>query len=134
MGKGRTDKKDFVKLSAQTEKAISDYLNARGKVECDAPLFVSESKRNHGQRLTTRTVSMVAKKSMIHAGFNSSRLTAHSLRHSAVTIALQAGMSLPDVQQFARHSSINVTMIYNHSINRMNSMCENAITNSIFGM
>ena len=133
-GKGRLDKKDFVKLSPQVEEAVRDYLKARGNANPYEPLFVSESKRNHGQRITTRTVSMVAKNSMRHAGFDSSRLTAHSLRHSAVTLALQAGMSLPDVQQFARHSSINVTMVYNHAVNRMNSMCETAITQSIFGL
>ena len=69
---------------------------------------------------------------MINAGFNSNRLTAHSLRHTAVTLALLSGQSLTDVQAFARHSNINTTMIYNHSVNRMNSHCEFSIANLIF--
>ena len=131
-GKGKTDKADFVKVSEPVMNAILEYLTARGKVEDSAPLFASCSRRNFGQRLTTRTVSGVAKRAMIHAGYNSTRLTAHSFRHSAVTLAILAGNSIYDVQSFARHSSINTTMIYNHSVNRINSLCELSVSNAIF--
>ena len=131
-GKGRSDRKEFVKLSAPVYSLICEYLSARGQVSGNEPLFVSTARRNRGHRLTTMTVSSVAKSAMKKAGYNSPRLTAHSLRHSAATLAIQAGMSLPDVQAFMRHSSINVTMIYNHSINRLNSQCENAVTAAIF--
>lgn len=131
-GKGRTSKTDFVKLSPQVEQAIRAYLKARGNVNESAPLFVSHSRRNSGQRLTTRTISGVAKKAMINAGYQSARLTAHSLRHTAITLALLKGLALADVQAFARHTSINTTMIYNHSVNRMTSQCEAVIADAIF--
>ena len=131
-GKGRHDKKEFVKLSPEVAGAIREYLDARGPVEDTAPLFASCSRRNRGQRLTTRTVSGVAKSAMVKAGYNSSRLTAHSLRHSAATLALQAGMSLEEVSEFLRHSSIAVTMIYAHHISRLKSQCESAVTQAIF--
>ena len=125
-GKGRCDKKEFVKLSEPVMAAIREYLEARGQVSEEAPLFASCS------RLTTRTVSSVAKSAMVSAGYNSRRLTAHSLRHSAATLAIQAGMTLQDVQSFMRHSSISVTTIYLHDVNRLKSQCENAITAAIF--
>ena len=131
-GKGKTSKADFVKLSTQCEAAIMAYLKARGQVKENEPLFISHSRRNSGQRLTTRTISGVAKKAMINAGFNTSRLTAHSLRHTAITLALMNGLALADVQAFARHTSINTTMIYNHTVNRMRSLCESVIAKSIF--
>ena len=131
-GKGRTDKKEFVKLPAPVVEALNDYLNARGSVSDDAPLFASESRRNKGQRLTTRTVSGVCKHSMIEAGYDSPRLTAHSLRHSAVTIALMAGSTLAEVQYFARHQSINTTQIYAHNVDRLRSGVEASISNAIF--
>ena len=131
-GKGRTEKTDFVKLTPQVEGALREYFKARGKVAQNEPLFASVSKRNFGHGLTTRTVSSVCKSAMSEAGFNSDRLTAHSLRHTAVTLALLSGQSLTDVQAFARHSSINTTMIYNHSVNRITSQCELSIANSIF--
>lgn len=132
-GKGKTSKADFVKLSAPVMEAIREYLKARGNVSENAPLFASVSNRNNGGRMTTRSISRVCKTAMREAGFDSRRLTAHSLRHSAVTIALLAGMSLQDVSQFARHSNISVTMIYSHDIERLKSRCENAISNAIFG-
>lgn len=131
-GKGRHDKKEFVKLCPEVAGAIRDYLDARGPVEDSAPLFASCSRRNRGGRLTTRTISSVAKRAMVKAGYASTRLTAHSLRHSAATLALQAGMSLEEVSEFLRHSSIAVTMIYVHSVNRLKSQCESAVTRAIF--
>ena len=131
-GKGRTSKDAFVKLADPVKEAIDEYLSARGHVSPNAPLFASCSRRNKGRRITAQTVSQVCKRAMIHAGYNSKRLTAHSLRHSAITIALMMGQSLDDVSAFARHSSISVTMIYNHSISRMKSLCENAIAGAIF--
>lgn len=131
-GKGRSDKKDFIKLTPEVQKAIADYLTARGQVKGTAPLFASCSHRNKGGRLTTRTISGMAKNSMIRAGYKSTRLTAHSLRHSAVTLALMAGSTLAEVQYFARHSNISTTQIYAHNIDRLRSGCEEAITRAVF--
>lgn len=132
-GKGHSAKDAYVKLTPHVEQAIREYLKARGNVSDDEPLFASCSRRNYGKRLTTVTVSQVCKKAMVSAGFDSHRLTAHSLRHSAVTICLLSGMSLQDVQAFARHSSVNTTMIYAHNVNRMKSLCESTIAKAIFG-
>ena len=112
--------------------AIREYLLERGQVSEDAPLFASCSRRNKGRRLTTMTVSGAAKRAMVQAGYVSPRLTAHSLRHSAATLALQGGMSLEDVKEFMRHSSINVTLVYIHTVNRLKSQCENIIASAIF--
>ena len=131
-GKGKTDKADFVKLEQPVIKAIQEYLKERGQVKENEPLFASCSRRNKGGRLTTRTISSICKQSMIKTGFNSSRLTAHSLRHSAITIALMSGINLADVQAYARHTSINTTMIYAHNVNRLKSLCEQSISNAIF--
>ena len=132
-GKGRTDKTEFVKLTPKVKQALNEYLSERGSVKGNEPLFVSESRRNRGKRLTTRTVSGIAKQAMKKAGYDSPRLTAHSLRHSAATLALQAGQSLEDVSAFLRHSSIGVTMVYVHSVQRLNSLCEHSIASAIFG-
>ena len=131
-GKGRNDKTEFIKLTAKVEEAIRAYLKARGEVEMQAPLFASVSKRNKGARLTTRTIRGLCKNAMKQAGFNSDRLTAHSLRHTAVTLALLAGQDLAEVQHFARHHNISTTQIYAHNIDRMKSQCENVISNAIF--
>ena len=141
-GKGRKDRTEFVKLPEPVLKAINEYLRARADcAECpngagypsggDA-LFVSTSNRHKNGRLTTRTISGIAKRAMRKAGFDSPRLSAHSLRHSAVTLSLLAGADLADVQAFARHTNITTTQIYSHTVDRINSSCENMISDAIF--
>lgn len=131
-GKGRKERTEFVKIPAPVHKAISDYLAMRGKVADNAPLFASISNRNKDGRMSTRSISRIAKTIMQKAGYDNARLTAHSLRHSAVTLALLGGMPLSEVQSFARHSNMNTTLIYSHAVDRMKSMCENVISDMIF--
>ena len=131
-GKGRTEKTDFIKLAPEVEQAIKAYLAVREQAGDNAPLFASLSRQNKGKGLTTRTISGIAKAAMLNAGFNSKRLTAHSLRHTAVTLALLAGQDLAEVQHFARHNNISTTQIYAHNIDRMKSQCEAVIASAIF--
>lgn len=131
-GKGHEERADFVKLPEPTEKAIREYLQERGHAEPDEPLFTGTGNRNKGGRLTTKSVSRIGKGYMVAAGYDSSRLTFHSFRHSAVTLALIAGQSLDEVQQFARHANIATTMIYNHRVQRENNQCSQAVAEAIF--
>ena len=131
-GKGRKDRTEFVKLPVQVQKAINDYLALRGNVSDTAPLFASIGNRNRNGRMNIRTISVIAKTAMRNAGYNSSRLSAHSLRHSAVTLSLLGGMSISEVQAFARHSNISTTTIYAHTVDRIRSMCEDTVANAIF--
>lgn len=130
-GKGREEKTEYVKISAPVEKAIRMYLQMRKTKDETEPLFTSLSNNNKGQRLTTRSVSGVVKERLKNAGYNSSRLTAHSLRHTAVTLSLLAGKNLAEVQQFARHVNITTTMIYNHALDKAKNSCSEAITEAI---
>ena len=131
-GKGRSTKSEFVKIPAPVLSAIREYLRERGQVPQSAPLFASMSHRNMNARLSAQSISRVCKAAMLANGFSSNRLTAHSLRHTAITLSLMAGIPLSDVQAFARHKSITTTMIYAHHVDRLNSMCEETICDAIF--
>lgn len=131
-GKGREEKTEYIKISAPVEKAIRQYLKARQNVEEGQPLFTSTSNNSKGNRITTRTVSGIVKTALKNAGYDSARLTAHSLRHTAITLALLAGREITEVQQFARHANLNTTMIYNHALDQSKNGCSDAITNAIF--
>ena len=132
-GKGREEKTEYIKISAPAEKAIRAYLKTRANTADTDPLFTSTSHNNSGQRMTTRSISGIAKTRLQGAGYDSSRLTAHSLRHTAVTLSLLAGRDLAEVQQFARHANIATTMIYNHALDRAKNGCSDAITQAIIG-
>ena len=131
-GKGRDEKAEYIKVSAPVEAAIREYLKLRGETSPEEPLFTSMSNNSKGGRMTTRSISRIAKDSMVEAGYNSDRLTAHSLRHTAVTLSLLAGRPLEEVQQFARHANIATTMIYNHALDRAKNACGEAIAKAIF--
>lgn len=131
-GKGRQEKTEYAKIRPQVEKAIRAYLKARGKAGDEEPLFTSLSNNSKGQRLTTRSVSRIVKERFKEAGYDSDRLTAHSLRHTAVTLSLLAGKDITEVQKFARHANIATTMIYNHSLDMAKNSCSEAIAEAIF--
>lgn len=131
-GKGKDEKADYVKIAPQVETAIREYLKARGEVSDADPLFASTSNNNAGKRMTTRSISAIAKESMVEAGYNSDRLTAHSMRHTAGTLALLNGATPREVQQLLRHSNISTTMIYTHDLERAKNDSEVKVANAIF--
>ena len=131
-GKGHTQKDSAVNVPAGVMKLINDYLAARGVVEVDAPLFSSLSRRNFGGRLTTYSISRIIKTALRKSNFDSPRLTAHSLRHSAATVALKNGATLREVQQLLRHVNIAVTTIYLHELDALQNQASN-LAASAFG-
>ena len=131
-GKGRAEKADFVKVVPEVEAAIRDYLRSRGRPGAGQPLFASASNNSTGRRLSVRSISGTAKRCFISAGYDSDRLTAHSLRHTAVTLALLGGASLQEAQQFARHSNIGTTQIYAHNLDKERNQCAEIIGKTVF--
>lgn len=132
-GKGHEEKADYVKLAEPVEEAIRAYLTARGETDIKAPLFASISNKNSGERMTTRSVSRVAKEHLIEVGLESDRLTAHSLRHTAATLNLLNGATVEETQQLLGHANINTTLIYSHALERAKNNSEHRIAKAIFG-
>ena len=81
----------------------------------------------NGQRLSPQGVSRTVKQALMAAGLNSPRLTAHSLRHTAVTLALSGGATLQQVQQFARHRLIETTLRYAHNLEYARNPCSKLV-------
>lgn len=132
-GKGRDEKAEYVIVPGAVESVIRSYLAERGKAEKSEPLFISFSNNSKGKRMTTRSISGVCKEAMKNAGFDSSRLTAHSLRHTAVTLALIGNNgNIQEAQQFARHSNIATTQIYAHNLEKQANRCSNIVASAIF--
>jgi len=58
---------------------------------------------------------------------NLRRITPHSLRHSAATIAIEHGAPLHQVQDMLRHADIQTTMLYTHNKERITNAAEHRI-------
>ena len=116
-GKGRDEKDNFVVLTDKTYKPIAEYLATRGKVNSSEPLFTSTSNNSNGERLTTRTISYIAKEGLKAIGLDNKSFTAHSLRHTTAVNILRAGGSLEMAQFTLRHSNPATTQIYTATLN-----------------
>lgn len=116
-GKGCSEKNAWVLLTDKTYLPICNYLASRKNVKETDPLFVSVARNSKGKRLTTMTISSIAKEGLKAIGLNHRAFTAHSLRHTCAVSILRAGMQLEDVQFTLRHASIATTQIYTETLN-----------------
>lgn len=132
MGKGHTEKDTYIKIIEPVYNAIQDYLECRGKYTKQEPLFTSTSNRALNKRITKESLSQIIKNRFRQAGYDTDRLTAHSLRHTSNTMLYKSGADLFKVQQHARHKDPKTTEIYIHQANRENDTSELDIYNQIF--
>lgn len=116
-GKGRDEKDAFVILTDKAYKPIESYLEERGRTNIKEPLFTSTSNNNKGGRLSTRTISYIAKEGLKAIGLDSKSFTAHSLRHTTAVNILRGGGSLEQAQMTLRHSNPATTQIYTATLN-----------------
>jgi integrase/recombinase XerD len=116
-GKGRDEKDNFVLLTDKTYQPIAEYLATRGRVSTSEPLFISTSNNSKGERLTTRSISYIAKEGLKAIGLDERSFTAHSLRHTTAVNILRAGGSLETAQFTLRHSNPATTQIYTATLN-----------------
>ena len=110
-GKGRDEKDNFVILTDKTYQPIAEYLKTK-KSNPSEPLFTSTSNNSKGGRLTTRTISQIAKEGLRAIGLDERAFTAHSLRHTTAVNILRAGGSLETAQFTLRHANPATTQIY----------------------
>ncbi|MDX1429478.1 MAG: tyrosine-type recombinase/integrase [Rhodothermales bacterium] len=111
-GKGHTVKDQQVPIDPPVMDAIRLYLDTRGRIRPEDPLFVSHGHRSEGERLNTRSVRSRINGHLKKAGLKRPGVTPHSLTHTAALIWLNDGMGLEEVKQRMRHGTIDTTMIY----------------------
>lgn len=117
-GKGHSEADQRKPLAPEVAAALLDYLRSRSDRPTGAsPLFIATGNRSGGKRLAPTTVSRMLKAAMQAAGFDSPRITAHSLRHTAGTAVMEITGNLYTAQAYMRHSDPATTEIYLH--NRM---------------
>jgi len=107
---GKGGKRETVKVPVPAKRALDEYLAARG--DDNAALFVSHARNGHaGERLSTKAVYRRVRHYAEKAGIEK-QITPHSLRHTFVTLALDGGATVRQVQAAARHADPKTTMRY----------------------
>lgn len=116
-GKGREERDNFVILTDKAYQPIVNYLSTREGLDPSQPLFTSTSNNSKGSRLSTRTISYIAKEGLKAIGLDEHRFTAHSLRHTTAVNILRGGGSLEQAQMTLRHTNPATTQIYTATLN-----------------
>jgi integrase/recombinase XerD len=111
-GKGR--RVDVLPVPADVGDALADYVRYGRRLERGA-LF-RRIGAPHG-RLHPSTVTGIVYRACDRAGI--ARAGTHRLRHTAATLMLRGGGSLPEIAQVLRHQSPNTTAIYAKVDDRM---------------
>ncbi|MEM1126417.1 MAG: tyrosine-type recombinase/integrase [Bacteroidota bacterium] len=111
-GKGRTVKDQQAVIDPPVMEKIRIYLDTRGRIRPEAPLFVSHGRRSEGQRLNTRSVRSRINGHLETASLKRRGVTPHSLTHTAALIWLNDGLGIEEVKQRMRHGTLDTTMIY----------------------
>ena len=107
MGKGRKER--IVPVGTKAIEALKSYLETRGIMEEESPLFVNLRKG----RLTDRSVARLVKKYGRQSGIFR-KISPHSLRHTFATHLLDAGADLREIQEMLGHVSLSTTQRYTH--------------------
>ncbi|MEL6442285.1 MAG: tyrosine-type recombinase/integrase [Cyanobacteria bacterium J06621_8] len=112
----------IVPLTENLTTQLDDYLQLRRKVlrrkiKPTDYVFVSLSNNNRGGQLSRRSISEICDHALIECNLKHTpgrTLTAHSLRHTAGTLALRTGSDLRQVQDLLGHADPRTTSIYAH--------------------
>ena len=111
---GKGGKVVRVPLAAATWTTLTSWLEASGIEE--GPVFVAIDRKGGDHVIASKAISQQTvwnrlRLLALRAGLNRD-VHAHLFRHGAITAALDAGVPLRDVQDFARHSDPRTTRRY----------------------
>ncbi len=111
----------IVPLTPEIAGYLLAYLQKRQEVEGsltpNKPLFISTSHHNRYGRLSRKCIRDVVNGYLLQEDLKykpGRTLSAHSLRHTAGTLALRAGADLRQVQDLLGHADPRMTAIYAH--------------------
>ncbi len=110
LGKGNKERVVFLNVACQA--AIEDWLAVRDR-SGSADKYALFITRKH-TRVTKAGVHYMLKQRFTAAGLDSSKYSAHKLRHTAATLMLQNGVDVRTLQEVLGHEHLNTTQIYTH--------------------
>jgi integrase/recombinase XerD len=110
-GKGGRDR--VVPVNADTLGWLQAWSSKRAELSFNGRHAFFCGIRTGGKRLTTRAVHAMISGLAERAGVEKN-VSPHVLRHTFATQALDAGLTIREVQELLGHSDVSTTMIYTH--------------------
>ncbi|MEV0237835.1 tyrosine-type recombinase/integrase [Nonomuraea sp. NPDC050786] len=120
-------KRQPLRLEPPVKRLIDDYLAqraARAPLAPDQPLFITvpQGDKPGGNRQDRWALGKLIRRVAKAAGIPEAawrKLTPHSLRHTFITLSLDAGAALRDVRDAAGHASADTTSAYDRNRHRL---------------
>ena len=89
--------------------AYRDALTVRGR-NATGPVFISVAHGSEGHGLTPQSVRLIVRRYADRVGLD--EVSAHTLRHTCCTLAIEGGASPTQVQSHLRHADVKTTLGY----------------------
>ncbi len=112
---GKGNKERVVYLNHACISSLNDYMSIRSKIDTEDQnkdyLFLS----THRRPINKRSVEVLVKKHVQHAGLIDEKYSPHKLRHTAATLMYKHGkVDIRSLQMILGHENISTTQIYTH--------------------
>jgi integrase/recombinase XerD len=121
---GKGNKPALLPLPPRVARAVDQAASQR----MEGPLLLTRTGRRLDRFAATRIVRRLAKRAGI-----TKRISPHSLRHSFITAALDAGVPLRDVQIAARHADPRTTTRYDRARENLDRHASYIVTPVVAG-
>jgi integrase/recombinase XerD len=111
---GKGNKHRIVYYGAKTSRAIWSYMREDDvrMEDPEAPLFLSDRGRGHGQALTTSGLRQLIERIGEIASVEQVRCSPHTFRHTFAITMLRNGATVFAVQQMLGHTRLEMTQKY----------------------
>jgi site-specific recombinase XerD len=116
---GKGGKVRILYLNTACREAIDRWLDVRSQIkglsgDAKKALFVTRQ----NTRISRSAVHLLVKNSLLKAGLDPSKYSAHKLRHTAATLMCKNGVDVRTLQEVLGHDHLNTTQIYTHVDNK----------------
>jgi integrase/recombinase XerD len=115
----------IVPLTPDIANLLMNYLESREEngetLKPSSPLFIAVGNRSGGKRISRRGIRLIVDNYLKQTALKQTpgrTISAHSLRHTAGTLALRSGAELRQVQDLLGHADPRTTCIYAHVADR----------------
>jgi integrase/recombinase XerD len=121
---GKGHKRATIPMPPRVFRAIDAAIDGR----TEGPVLLTRAGTRMDRFAATRIVKRLAKAAGVEK-----RISPHSLRHSAITACLDAGVTLRDTQYFARHADPRTTTHYDRHRHNMDRHASYVLTAFVAG-